>query len=146
VLGLRVAASLSAHYGGGRLTNSEGGRGEKELFAKQARWVDYSGPAAGAVAAEGVTWFDHPSNPRHPTPWHVRDDGWMSAAFNLNEAHELRKDRPLRLRYGFHVHAGDGDAERAEERARAFAATPAWELAPAPRPWRTSLRRAGAAT
>ena len=141
-LGLRVAASLSAHYGGGRLTNSEGGRGEKELFAKPARWVDYSGPSAGSAGAEGVTWFDHPNNPRHPTPWHVRDDGWMSAAFCLNQGYELRKERALRLRYGFHVHGGDGDAKRAEERAAEFAAAPNWELAPAQRPWRTALRRA----
>jgi hypothetical protein len=141
-LGLRVATSLSAHYGGGRLTNSEGGRGEKEIFAKPARWVDYSGPVLGPVGAEGVTWFDHPSNPRHPTPWHVRDDGWMSAAFNLNEPYELRKDRPLRLRYGFHVHASDGDAKRAEERAAEFAAAPAWALMSAERPWRHVLRRA----
>jgi hypothetical protein len=141
-LGLRVATSLSAHYGGGRLTNSEGGRGEKEIFAKPARWVDYSGPVLGPVGAEGVTWFDHPSNPRHPTPWHVRDDGWMSAAFNLNEPYELRKDRPVRLRYGFYVHAGDGDPKRAEERAAEFAAAPAWALMPAERPWRHVLRRA----
>src|SRR5947209_3281602 len=31
-LGLRVAASLSAHYGGGRLTNSEEAVGEKAVF------------------------------------------------------------------------------------------------------------------
>jgi hypothetical protein len=143
-LGLRVAASISAHYGG-RLTNSEGGRGEKELFAKPARWVDYSGPIT-ATATEGVTWFDHPSNLRHPTHWHVRDDGWMSAAFNLAEPYMLEKAKPLRLRYGFHIHAGDCEAKRAEARAAKFAAAPAWELAPAQRPWRNALRRAGTKT
>ncbi len=144
-LGLRVAASLSAHYGGGRLSNSEGGRGEKELFAKPARWADYSGPITD-TATEGVTWFDHPSNPRHPTHWHVRDDGWMSAAFSLPDAYTLEKARPLRLRYGFHVHADDYDAQRAAARASEFAAAPAWELAPAQRPWRKALRRAGTTT
>jgi hypothetical protein len=146
VLGLRVAASLSTHYGGGRLTNSEGGRGEEALFGKPARWVDYSGPTVGPVAAEGVTWFDHPTNPRHPTPWHVRDDGWMSAAFCLADEYDLRKDKPLRLRYGFHVHAGDGDPTRSAARAAEFAAAPAWELAPAQRPWLRTLRRAGPTT
>src|SRR5262249_38931672 len=48
-LGLRVAASLSAHYGGGRLSNSAGGKGEKGVFAKPAHWVDYSGPVAGTT-------------------------------------------------------------------------------------------------
>jgi hypothetical protein len=144
-LGLRVAASLSAHYGGGRLTNSGGGRGEKEVFAKPARWLDYSGPIT-ASAREGVTWFDHPTNPRHPTHWHARDDGWMSAAFSLPAAYTLERDKPLRLRYGFHIHAGESDAKRADKRAAAFAAAPAWELAPAQRPWRNVLHRAGIRT
>jgi hypothetical protein len=144
-LGLRVAASLSAHYGGGRLSNSEGARGEKEVFAKPARWLDYSGPAS-ADASDGVTWFDHPSNPRHPTHWHARDDGWMSAAYCLADAYTLEKARPLRLRYGFHVHAGPADAAKANDRATAFAQAPAWELAKAQRPWLHVLRRAGNAT
>src|SRR5262249_46273976 len=105
-LGLRVAAGLSAQYGGGRLTNSAGSRGEKAIFGKPARWMDYSGPIVESTW-EGVTWFDHPGNPRHPTSWHVRDDGWMSAAFCLREGYDLHKAQPLRLRYGFHVHARD---------------------------------------
>ncbi|HEY1376802.1 MAG TPA: PmoA family protein [Gemmataceae bacterium] len=140
-VGLRVAASLSAHYGGGRLTNSDGAAGEKGVFAKRARWLDYSGPIT-PEATEGVTWFDHPSNPRYPTYWHARDDGWMSAAFSLPDTYGLRKDRPLRLRYGLHVHAGGLDPARAEERAKAFADTAAWQVAPAPRPWQKVLRRA----
>jgi hypothetical protein len=142
-LGLRVAASLSAHYGGGRLTGSGGGQGEAALFAKAGPWMDYSGPLTPA-GWEGVTWFDHPSNPNHPTSWHVRDDGWMSAAFNLRDGGMLRQDPPLVLRYGWHVHGGDVDVAAAGERFRAFAATPAWELAAAERPWRWRLRRVGA--
>jgi hypothetical protein len=139
-LGLRVAASMSAHYGGGKLTSSEGATGEKDIFGKPARWMDYSGPIAGE-AWEGVTWFDHPSNPRQPTPWHVRDDGWMSAAFCLNEAYRLEKAKPLRLRYGFHVHAKPVDAKTAEARRQEFARAPGWEVVKAARPWRVSLRR-----
>lgn len=139
-LGLRVAASMSVHYGGGRLTNSDGGVGEKAVFGKPARWMDYSGPVVGETW-EGVTWFDHPGNPRHPTPWHVREDGWMSAAFCLAEAFTLEKARPLRLRYGFHVHARAVEAAVAEGRAKDFAAAPAWEVVAAPRPWRVTLRR-----
>src|SRR5207253_25653 len=72
--GLRVAASLSALYGGGKLTSSEGGSGEPAIFQERAKWVDYSGPIAEG-ADEGVTWFDHPSNSRHPTRWHRRHRG-----------------------------------------------------------------------
>ena len=64
-IGLRVAAGLSAHYGGGRLTNSDGATGEKALFARPARWMDYSGPIAGTTR-EGVTFFDHVDNPGSP--------------------------------------------------------------------------------
>ncbi len=139
-LGLRVAASLSAHYGGGRLTNSEGATGEKALFARQARWVDYSGPNRGD-AWEGITWFDHPSNPNYPASWHVRDDGWMSAAFCLREGRDLLKGQGLRLRYGFHVHARPVDARLATPYRETFEKAPAWEVTPVARPWRVSLRR-----
>ena len=139
-MGLRVAASLSAHYGGGRLRNSEGAVGEKDVFAKAATWMDYSGPIVGETW-EGVTWFDHPTNPRHPSAWHVRDDGWISPAFCLREGYTLKKKEPLRLRYGFHVHAKDVDAKIAGERLKTFAATAAWEVVKAERPWRVALRR-----
>jgi hypothetical protein len=140
-LGLRVAASLSAHFGGGRLTNAAGGTGERNVFGKPAHWLDYSGPISGDVW-EGVTWFDHPSNPNHPTSWHARDDGWMSAAFCLRSGHDLQRGRPLRLRYGFHVHARAVDPKTAEAHRKAFAASPAWEVAAAKAPWRFTLRRA----
>jgi hypothetical protein len=139
-MGLRVAKDLSIHYGGGQLTNSEGATGEPAIFAKPARWVDYSGPITNEVT-EGVTWFDHPSNPGHPTSWHVRADGWMSAAFNLRETWKLKAKEPLRLRYGFHLHKDGHDAKIAGERIKAFAATSAWEVAPVERPWRVKLQR-----
>jgi hypothetical protein len=139
-LGLRVAASMSAQYGAGRLSSSEKAAGEKALFGRPARWVDYSGPIVGETW-EGITWFDHPSNPRHPTSWHVRDDGWMSAAFCLREAYTLERKTPLRLRYGFHAHARAVEHRTAEARGRTFADAPAWEVVAAKRPWRVTLRR-----
>ncbi len=139
-LGLRVAASLSSHYGGGRLTNSEGGKGEKECFAKTARWMDYSGPIIGEMW-EGVTWFDHPSNPHYPTAWHVRDDGWMSAAFCLRGEYALQKAKPLRLRYGFYVHSGSANPDVLEVNRQRFVASQNWVVSPAERPWRVVLRR-----
>ena len=139
-MGLRIAESLSAQYGGGRLRNSEGVVGEKDIFGKTAVWMDYSGPIVGEQW-EGVTWFDHPSNPRHPSAWHVRDDGWMSPAFCLREGYTLKKTEPLRLRYGFHVHAQDVDVKTAGERMKAFAELAAWEVVKAERPWQVALRR-----
>src|SRR5438445_4118501 len=43
-LAVRVAKNLSAHFGGGVITNSQGATGEPAIFGKPARWMDYSGP------------------------------------------------------------------------------------------------------
>ena len=83
-LAVRVAKHLSAYFGGGRLTNSEGLITEEVVFGKRARWMDYSGPvpsfgSGGLLSTdEGITYFDHPGNPGYPTGWHVRSDGWMA--------------------------------------------------------------------
>lgn len=141
--GLRVAASLSALYGGGKLTNSEGNSGEAAIFQQPARWVDTSGPIADGIE-EGVTWFDHPANPRHPARWHVRDDGWFSPAFCQRDAYVLRKNFPPTVRYGLHLHRGPHDAERAAATFAAFSASAAWKLEKADKPWKWHLRRAAA--
>lgn len=133
-LAIRVAKSISARYGGGQLTNSEGQVGEPEIFAKPARWMDYSGPVAVGEGSErtttfeGITCFDHPSNRHYPTPWHVRQDGWMGAAVNLNEGYTLRSDSPLTLRYLLHAHRGAYDQQKAEAVHRSFAARPGFDV------------------
>lgn len=123
-LAVRVAKSVSVHFGGGTLTNSEGAVGEPAIFGKPAKWMDYSGPVTAGdrekPLIEGITFFDHPSNPRFPTPWHVRADGWMGAAVCLNESITTTKQQPLRLRYLLHAHAGPCDATRAESIAKPF--------------------------
>ena len=102
--------------------------------------MDYSGPITGSTW-EGVTWFDHPTNPRSPPSWHVREDGWMSPAFNLREAFTLEKASPLVLRYALHLHARDVDARAAADRHKEFAGAAAWEVTAAKRPWRVHLHR-----
>jgi hypothetical protein len=137
-IGLRVSAGICARFGGGRLTSSEGNRGEKALFAQPARWMDYSGPNVGETW-EGITWFDHPRNPRHPASWHVRDDGWMSPAFCLREGWDLHKNQPLRLRYGFHLHGGDVTPKIAEAHFKTFGDSSPWQLGKGNPPWRIRL-------
>jgi hypothetical protein len=142
LLAVRVAKTLSAHFGGGVLTNSEGATGEEAIFGKPARWMDYSGPiAAGAgpdraVLTEGIAFFDHPENPRYPTNWHIRSDGWMGAAFCLDEGLEITASAPLTLRYLLVAHAGGCDPARAEATAAAFAARPGFEITKSTKPHR----------
>ncbi len=145
---VRVAKSLSAHYGGGRLTNSGAAVGEKNIHEKIARWVDYSGPVvpdrsdpANGNLWNGITYFDHPTNPHQPTLWHVRDDGWMSASFNQLGPLELKKTDPLVLRYLLHAHRGDLDSAQANTKHEQFAKSPAFELISRPSPHRHALRR-----
>lgn len=102
-IGVRTAKTICVNDGGGRIRNSEGGVNEKEIFWKQARWVDYSGPIeTGKI--EGIALFDHPGNPNHPSTFHVRNDGWMGASLNLEGPREITPDKPLHLRYGLYIH------------------------------------------
>lgn len=124
-LAVRVAKHLSAHFGGGAITNSEGAVGEPAIFGKPARWMDYSGPVPKG-GDEGITYFDHPSNPGHPVHWHVRADGWMGAAACLAKPVTITRKEPLRLRYLLHAHKGPVARERAETVFQAFTATAAY--------------------
>jgi Family of unknown function (DUF6807) len=104
MIGVRMAKTLGVHDGGGRIRNSEGTINEKAVFWKRARWVDYSGAIADGVL-EGVTLFDHPENPNHPSHFHVRNDGWMGASLTFDGPREIAPGNPLHLRYGLYVHS-----------------------------------------
>jgi len=121
-IGVRMAKTIGVHDGGGRILNSAGQINEKQCFRKPAKWVDYSGPVTTG-AAGGITLMDHPTNPDHPTPFHVRGDGWMGACLTLNRPLAIQKGKPLRLRYGLWVHAGVPKLDQIEARWRAFART-----------------------
>lgn len=139
-LAVRVAKGISAHFGGGQLSNSESGQGEQECFGKQARWMDYSGPVVSGSGVErketveGITFFDHPDNPRYPTHWHVRQDGWMGAAFGLAQSATITRAQPLTLRYFLHAHWGHYDSSRSLLVANQFAHRPRFELVDKPQP------------
>lgn len=130
-LAVRVAKALSPIFGGGRITSSTGLVGEKAIFGKQAAWMDFSGELI-SDKAEGVAYFDHPSNPGHPTHWHVRDDGWMGASSCFTGPKTITKKEPLTLRYLLHAHRGVVDPKRAEEVFQQFSKRPAFDLATKP--------------
>jgi hypothetical protein len=134
LLAVRVSKTLSEYFGGGQLSDSEGNVNEKSIFGKQARWMDYCGPvvvgqnATRHVVSEGITYFDHPKNPRYPTHWHVRQDGWMGASFTMNALHRIDMQNPLTLRYLLHAHSGAYDAEKAARLHSAFAERTEFEI------------------
>lgn len=112
ITGIRMAKTIGVHDGGGRILNSEGAVNEAEVHWKKARWVDYSGPFGSSNA--GITLFNHPGNPSHPTHFHVRDDGWMGACLNYEDALKIEPGKSLKLRYGFWVHGGLPEAREIE--------------------------------
>jgi len=100
----------------GQAINSEGVRGVP-VWGKRAKWLDYWAPIDGKVV--GVAIFDHPDNPRHPTWWHARPYGLITA--NPSGGHDTTGEtKPIRVedgeslsfRYRFVFH--EGDFEQAE--------------------------------
>jgi hypothetical protein len=131
LIGVRVAKTLGIKDGGGLIRNSEGNvneQGENGCFRKRARWCDYSGPIAPGVN-EGLTLFDHPANPNHPSHFHVRADGWMGTSLTFGEPMTISVGKPVRLRYGLYVHANVPVPEKLDQEWRAFAALPLARLA-----------------
>lgn len=123
LLGVRMAKTIGVNDGGGRIRNSEGGVNEKEILWKRARWVDYSGAIENGVI-EGITLFDHPSNPNHPSYFHVRNDGWMGASLTFDGPWEIAPDKPLRVRYGLYIHSEMKPPTEIDGRWKRFAGIP----------------------
>ncbi len=129
LIGVRMAKTVGVHDGGGRILNSEGQINEEQVFRKPARWVDYSGPITNRLRG-GITLMDHPQNPGHPTPFHVRNDGWMGASLTLNGRLTIRPGKPLQLRYGLWVHAEMPAPVQIDGRWKGFATSGLATIAP----------------
>lgn len=129
---VRLAASISEAFGQGLLTNSEGAEHEKNMFGKTARYVDYSGPIK-ENQIEGITYFDHPSNPGYPNRWHVRSDGWMGCSPCMDQSIITTKKNPLQLRFLLHAHAGKFSKVTAEQVAKSFSEHPGYRLVEKPK-------------
>lgn len=123
LMSARMAKSIGVHDGGGRILNSEGQVNEKEIFHKPARWCDYSGRLTNDEKGfAGITLFNHSGNPMQPTPYHVRDDGWMCASLSFEHPVEVSDEKPLHVRHCLWVHEGVPGAQACEEIGRLFEA------------------------
>lgn len=118
-MAIRVAETMRVvrgkkQKGEGHIVQSTGVRDEK-TWGKRAEWCDYYGPVQGKTV--GIAIFDHPSNPVHPTYWHVRDYGLFGA--NPFGIHDFEKKAPgtgnmviapgksVTFKYRFYLHEGD---------------------------------------
>lgn len=131
LISVRVASSMDVHNGG-RIENAFGGINEGETWGKPAPWCDYSGRVNGRHV--GISVFDHPSNPRFPTAWHVRDYGLMTAncfAWSYyNPEAKLRGDMAFKKgmettwRYRLYIHKGNAQQGKVSNRYLDFFAPP----------------------
>jgi len=136
ICAIRVASSMDAS-GEGHIENSYGGIDEGETWGKRAHWCDYSGPVRGEIV--GITVFDHPDSFRHPTYWHVRNYGLMTAnPFGLSHfyddpkrdgSHLLKPGETMFFRYRIYLHLGDAAAGAAAEKYHDFINPPRVEPA-----------------
>jgi len=120
--GMRLTKAKNQR-GSGRIVQSTGVR-DGQTWGKRADWCDYYGPVNGKTV--GIAIFDHPSNPKHPTWWHVRDYGLFAANpfgvhdFEKQEAGAgnvtIPKGQSLTFKYRFYMHEGDEAKAKVAER------------------------------
>jgi hypothetical protein len=112
----------------GHAVNSEGHR-DGDLWGKRAKWVDYWGDVEGKTV--GIAIFDHPSNPRHPTWWHARSYGLVTAnPFGIHDFEDkpagtgdmvIKQGESVTFRHRFLFHEGDAESAEIEKAYAAFA-------------------------
>jgi hypothetical protein len=112
----------------GHILNSEGAK-DVECWGKPANWVAMSGPIDGKPFT--ISFFDHPSNLRHPTRWHARDYGLFAAnpfgGSTMDKTlakgagdYMLPAGKTLVFKYRIIVEQGDPDAARINARYDAY--------------------------
>jgi hypothetical protein len=137
ILAVRVATTMDVDSGlGGRIENSFGGISEAETWGKPAHWCDYSGPVKDRRV--GIAVMDHSSNLRHPTGWHVRSYGLMTAncfaeSYYKNDptkdgSYVLAAGGELVFRYRLLVHRGGACEGRVAQRYHDFINPPTVEV------------------
>jgi hypothetical protein len=105
----------------------EGGEAKQRVAGRTGRWLDVSGrvgPGGDDDPEAGIALLDHPSNPRHPSPWYgstfnpiYGDEPWsnfVNAAFLFHEPMPLEQGETLTMQYRVVVHDGTWDADRTE--------------------------------
>lgn len=130
-LSLRVAHSMAVKSEqGGRIALSTGEEGEA-AWGKRAAWCDFNGPVTGKGGEVfGIAMLNHPSSLRHPTPWHARTYGLLTAnPFGMKsvagEKEEapvvLKKGESFSMRHRILFHRGDEKQAKIAEAWKAYA-------------------------
>jgi hypothetical protein len=116
--------------GEGHIVTSEGKK-DKDAWGTRAKWCDCYGPVEGKTV--GIAMFDHPSNPRYPTWWHVRTYGLFAAnPFGQAQfeklpdkeagAYKIAAGKSDTFSYRFFFHEGDTEQAKVADRYRDYTA------------------------
>lgn len=101
--GVRVAESMRV-LAGGRVFDSAGNEGGKEISWKSAKWIDYSGPVGGGRWG-GIAVF--PGGGAEGSAWFVTDWGTIAVNPLLGRSHRIPRGEKVDFRMGLVVHDGE---------------------------------------
>jgi hypothetical protein len=120
-LGLRFLPSMTL----GRVLNANGTATIEKANGEAAAWCTYYGALEGGRLS-GVAIFDHPGNPRYPTPFFVMNKGYgyLSAAPTFRQSFHLEPGgEPLRLTWAVLSYLDQPNAEALSRLHKRFSAS-----------------------
>jgi len=89
------------------------GRSGLDIHTSPTKWTDISGIINGdSTKSAGITIFDHPENPRYPSPGYVINSDnkewarfvYTNPGFLYNSAYKVSAWQTLKLRYRIYLH------------------------------------------
>jgi hypothetical protein len=109
-LSVRFAKQLAEREANSTSGPAEFGEGDR--YRGRAAAMDYNGLIDGH--AVGLAFLDHPTNPRHPTPWYAirsPEMSYINASLLSDEPLVLKAGQSMTLRYRLIVHPDRWDAQ-----------------------------------
>jgi len=111
-----LSARLAKNTSDWQVMDSQG-RKDLEANEKHSRWLDFSlKTSSGNIG--GIAIFDHPENPRHPSPWYVimsETMRYFSPAFLFYKPYTLPAGKSFTLQYRILIHPGRPKPELMEK-------------------------------
>ncbi|MFK7850396.1 MAG: PmoA family protein [Akkermansiaceae bacterium] len=129
--GIRTAPTirLKGEVAKGGIINSEGVK-DGDAWGKRAKWVAFHGPDSAGTQTV-IALIDHKQNLRHPTWWHARDYGLLTAnpfgpkgykdkKFKGKGDYTLKNGETLTQKYRLVLQQGDLDSVKLDGISNAF--------------------------
>lgn len=103
-----------------KVINSEGLQ-DDDTEQQAARWLSLHMPLENSETGGGMSVFDHPDNPQHPTKWRVDHQRGINPAPCIPSSIDLASGEKLRHRYRLVLHTGTLTVEQINARWRQYA-------------------------